>query len=62
MKTVAILCLFVLFVLTLPNEGLAVLEAGEQAPDFTLKTTSDEEVTLSQYQGQVVILHFWKSN
>ena len=34
------------------------LQSGDQAPDFTLKNTSMEEVTLSSYQGKrnVVLL------
>lgn len=41
---------------------LAALTTGDQAPDFTLQTTTDETISLSDYRGQVVILHFWKSN
>jgi len=40
----------------------AGLKPGDTAPDFTLPTTTDEEVTLSDFRGQIVILHFWKSN
>jgi peroxiredoxin len=29
------------------------------APDFTLKTLTGEDVTLSQYRGKVVLLDFW---
>ena len=32
---------------------------GEKAPDFTLKNTSKEEVSLSDYQGETVILAFY---
>ncbi len=38
------------------------LKEGVEAPDFTLKTTTDEEITLSDFRGRIVILHFWKSN
>ena len=31
---------------------------GEKAPNFTLKNTSKEEVSLSDYQGETVILAF----
>jgi peroxiredoxin len=44
------------------NVSSAALSEGEAAPDFTLTTTAGEEITLSDYRGQVVILHFWKSN
>jgi peroxiredoxin len=29
------------------------------APDFTLKTIDDQEITLSQLKGKVVLLDFW---
>ena len=32
---------------------------GEKAPNFTLKNTSKEEVSLSDYQGEAVILAFY---
>lgn len=34
---------------------------GAQAPDFTLQTFSGEDVTLSDLQGNVVIVNFWGS-
>ncbi|WLR48051.1 redoxin domain-containing protein [Halobacillus litoralis] len=35
------------------------LEKGQQAPDFTLKTLSGEEVSLSDYRGEKVMINFW---
>lgn len=35
--------------------------AGKPAPDFTLKTMSGEEVTLSKLRGKKVVLNFWAS-
>ena len=32
---------------------------GEKAPNFTLKNTSKEEVSLSDYQGGTVVLAFY---
>lgn len=32
---------------------------GAPAPDFTLKDLDNSDVTLSQYQGQVVLINFW---
>jgi hypothetical protein len=40
----------------------AALPAGTAAPDFTLPTTKDSSLSLTQFRGQVVILAFWKSN
>lgn len=32
---------------------------GEPAPDFTLPSTGGEEITLSDYRGETVVLNFW---
>jgi len=32
------------------------LEVGEQAPDFTLPSTTGEEISLSQFRGKKLIL------
>ena len=34
---------------------------GKQAPDFTLMTLNDTEVSLSQFRGQPVLINFWAS-
>ncbi|MEH7226541.1 redoxin domain-containing protein [Bacillus sp. JJ1566] len=34
---------------------------GQMAPDFTLKTISGEEMSLSAFRGKKVILNFWAS-
>jgi cytochrome oxidase Cu insertion factor (SCO1/SenC/PrrC family) len=34
---------------------------GEPAPDFTLTSLQDKQVTLSELQGQVVLIVFWSS-
>src|SRR6266403_2719954 len=39
-----------------------VLPAGTVAPDFTLKSTPDETVTLSDFRGHPVILFFYPSD
>jgi peroxiredoxin Q/BCP len=36
-----------------------VLEAGQEAPDFTLPDQSGEEITLSDLRGQTVVLYFY---
>ena len=35
------------------------LEAGNQAPDFTVKTSTNEELTLSSLRGQNLVLYFY---
>ena len=32
---------------------------GEEAPDFTLRTLDGESITLSELEGQTVVLNFW---
>jgi peroxiredoxin Q/BCP len=36
-----------------------VLEAGQEAPDFTLPDQSGEGITLSDLRGQTVVLYFY---
>jgi len=38
--------------------GDGALSAGDQAPDFTLPAATGEEVALSDYAGQPVLLYF----
>lgn len=38
------------------------LQPGMQAPDFSLKTTPDQEVSLSDFKGQPVILAFYPAD
>jgi peroxiredoxin len=46
-------------------EGLLVaaiataLEIGEQAPDFTLPSTTGDQIRLSQFRGQPVLIEFY---
>ncbi len=35
------------------------LQIGDTAPEFTLPTDGDNEITLSAYQGQKVVLYFY---
>jgi len=39
---------------------VTALEVGEKAPDFTLPSTTGEQISLSQFQGkQPVLLEFY---
>jgi hypothetical protein len=41
----------------------AALEVGEPAPDFTLPSTTGEQISLSQFRGkQPVLLEFYGSD
>ena len=37
------------------------LAVGQPAPDFTLKTLDGQQVSLSQFRGQPVLINFWAS-
>jgi len=41
--------------LSLASSGLE----GQQAPDFALKSSSGENLRLSEYRGDVVMINFW---
>jgi peroxiredoxin len=58
-KMVLLLTL-VLACLTGVSGALAVTSKG-QAANFTLKSSSGENIRLSEYRGQVVLINFWAS-
>jgi peroxiredoxin len=40
----------------------SILEAGTQAPDFSLKTTPDQRLSLSDFRGKPVVLAFYPAD
>ena len=46
----------------LQNHDGAVLSAGTPAPDFSLHTTPDQTVKLSEFRGQPVVLAFYPAD
>jgi len=54
--------MILLFLVVGSSIGTAQLKQLESVPDFTLESTDGEEFTLSELQGKVVVLHFWKNN
>lgn len=38
---------------------MALLKAGDKAPDFTAKNQNDKEIKLSDYRGKKVVLYFY---
>ena len=55
LTAISILCFLVI------NTAVAKLEIGDSAPDFTLNDVrTAQEVTLSDFRGQVVVLQMWK--
>lgn len=55
-KTTYLSSLFILLLLTIPN---AIAEGFPTAPSWQLSTQSGKPISLSDYQGKPVILHFW---
>jgi thiol-disulfide isomerase/thioredoxin len=51
-------CLCIAGILLLPHCARKEKEAA-LAPNFTLKTLDDQEITLSKLKGKVVLLDFW---
>jgi peroxiredoxin len=43
-------------------EPTSALKAGTQAPDFSLRSTLDQAVSLSDFRGQPVILAFYPAD
>jgi cytochrome oxidase Cu insertion factor (SCO1/SenC/PrrC family) len=39
--------------------GMEPLEVGTDAPEFTLPDVDGRQVSLSDFEGQVVLLNFW---
>ena len=54
-STLAGLLLTVFAATSLASSGLE----GQQAPDFALKSASGENLRLSEYRGDVVMINFW---
>lgn len=44
---------------TVANEQSGILREGDPAPDFALETLEGEQVRLSDYRGQGVLINFW---
>lgn len=55
-KTTYLSSLFILLLWTIPN---AIAEGFPTAPSWQLATQSGKPISLSDYQGKPVILHFW---
>lgn len=47
--------------LTSKKDKLAAIRIGAVAPDFTVTTPNDEQISLSSLKGQVVLVDFWAS-
>jgi peroxiredoxin len=57
----ALLAAMLAGLLVFPLASRAAPARGESAPDFALKSTGGENLRLSEYRGDVVVLTFWAS-
>ncbi len=56
-------CVVAAVAFAIPLQAAASLEANsEPAPDFALKSMSGENLRLSEYRGEVVVLSFWSTD
>ncbi|MBA6373128.1 TlpA family protein disulfide reductase [Colwellia sp. BRX8-4] len=55
----AFLSIIIIFVSILSFNVNANDNKANQAPDWTLKTQAGKSISLADYQGKPVILHFW---
>lgn len=69
---IVVICLLLVACGALPDTGDATIVSGatdalepqttpqaDPAPDFTLMTLDDQEISLSDYRGEWVLLNFW---
>jgi len=61
MKYLKIMTVVCLLAMTAACTKTNTLELGDAAPDFTLKDINGSAVTLSDYEGKVIILDFFAS-
>ena len=55
-------CVVTAVVFAIPLRAVGTLESSvEPAPDFALKSMTGENLRLSEYRGEVVVLNFWSS-
>ena len=61
LHTLALLAALLAGLLVFPLASRAQPAVGDSAPDFALKSTGGENLRLSEYRGDVVVLTFWAS-
>jgi peroxiredoxin len=61
LETIAIFVAVAAGVLAWPLASRAAPANGSAAPDFALKSTDGQNLRLSEYRGDIVILTFWAS-
>ena len=60
MKARAFLVLLLAVLVLAPTAAFAVLNVGDQAPDFNIPDTAWVNHHLTEWRGKVVLLQFWQ--
>lgn len=58
-RTIWIIGCILIILVSLSANVFAQYAVGDTVPDFTLTNLSGEEVSLSDFQGQVILLNFF---
>ena len=61
-KSILLVTFVVILMLVLSACGSSELSEGDEAPDFTLPAADGSSVSLSDYQGEPVMLFFHMAN
>jgi cytochrome c biogenesis protein CcmG/thiol:disulfide interchange protein DsbE len=61
MLIVGVMAVVMVFAVQLFRQNQTQPVPGEVAPGFTMTTFDGEEVSLSDYEGQIVVVNFWGS-
>jgi peroxiredoxin len=59
LRSIAIFCALLIAAGCASTGSTTGPQAGQPAPDFSLKTLNGDQVVLSQLKGKVVVLDFW---
>lgn len=59
MKGLKLICFGLVFALSAGGVSASTALVGQPAPDFALKSASGENLRLSEYRGEVVMINFW---
>jgi hypothetical protein len=60
MKAKALLVVLLMALALAPSVAFAVLNVGDQAPDFNIPDTAWINHHLTEWHGKVVLLQFWQ--
>ncbi|MGD9898736.1 MAG: redoxin domain-containing protein [Calditrichaceae bacterium] len=59
MKKISVMGIITLILMLMMGCGDRMPEIGEQAPDFILNDVDGKELSLNDFRGKLVFLHFW---